>query len=55
MAGLGLGETDTGRMLCLFASFLSVLIKVVGEACLSSNAYYPRTPDYTLYSGVNAC
>ena len=26
-----------------------------GEACLSSNAYYPRTPDYTLYSGVHVC
>ena len=25
------------------------------EACLSSNAYYPRTPDYTLYSGVLVC
>ena len=23
--------------------------------CLPSNAYYPRTPDYTLYSGVNVC
>ena len=23
---------------------------MVGEACLSSNAYYPRTPDYNLYS-----
>ena len=28
---------------------------MVGEACLPSNAYYPRTPDYTLYSGVHAC
>ena len=28
---------------------------MVGEACLSSNAYYPRTPDYTLYSGVHVC
>ena len=27
----------------------------VGEACLPSNAYYPRTPDYTLYSGVHVC
>ena len=26
---------------------------MVGEACLPSNAYYPRTPDYTLYYGVN--
>ena len=24
---------------------------MVGEACLPSNAYYPRTSDYTLYSG----
>ena len=23
---------------------------MVGEACLPSNAYYPRTPDCTLYS-----
>ena len=28
---------------------------MVGEACLSSNAYYPRTPDYTPYSGVHVC
>ena len=28
---------------------------MVGEACLPSNAYYPRTPDYTLYSGAHAC
>ena len=26
---------------------------MVGEACLPSNAYYPRTPDYTLCSGVH--
>ena len=26
-----------------------------GEACLRSNAYYPRTPDYTLYAGVYVC
>ena len=26
---------------------------MVGEACLPSIAYYPRTPDYTLCSGVN--
>ena len=26
---------------------------MVGEACLPRNAYYPRTPDYTLYSGVH--
>ena len=28
---------------------------MVGEACLPSNAYYPRMPDYTLYSGVHVC
>ena len=28
---------------------------MVGEAFLPSNAYYPRTPDYTLYSGVHVC
>ena len=27
----------------------------MGEACLPSNAYYPRTHDYTLYSGVHVC
>ena len=28
---------------------------MVGDACLSSNAYYPRTPGYTLYTGVHVC
>ena len=28
---------------------------MVGEACLPSNAYYPRTPDYTLCSGAHVC
>ena len=28
---------------------------MVGEACLPSKAYYPRTPDYTLCSGVHVC
>ena len=28
---------------------------MVGEACLPSNAYYPRTPDYVLYSRVHVC
>ena len=28
---------------------------MVGEACLPGNAYYPRTPDYTFYSGVHVC
>ena len=28
---------------------------MVGEACLPSNAYYPRTHDYTLYSGIHVC
>ena len=27
----------------------------VGEACLPSNAYYPRTPDYTLCTEVHVC
>ena len=26
-----------------------------GDACLPSNAYYPRTPDYILYTGVHVC
>ena len=26
---------------------------MVGEACLPSNAYYPRTADYTFYFGVH--
>ena len=28
---------------------------MVGEACFPSNAYCPRTPDYTLFSGVHIC
>ena len=28
---------------------------MVSEACLLSNAYYPRTPDYTLYFGIHVC
>ena len=28
---------------------------MAGEASLPSNAYYPRMPDYTLYSGVHVC
>ena len=28
---------------------------MVGEARLPNNAYYPRTPDYTLYFGVHVC
>ena len=28
---------------------------MVGEACLPSNAKYPRTLDYTFYSGVHVC
>ena len=27
---------------------------MVGEACFPSNAYYPRMPEYTFYSGVHA-
>ena len=40
-------------LLPIFPSFRSM--GMVGEACLPSNAYYPRTPDYTLYSGVHVC
>ena len=28
---------------------------MVSEACLSTNAYYPQTSDYTLYSGGYVC
>ena len=28
---------------------------MVNEACLPNNTYYPRMPDYTLYSGVQVC
>ena len=28
---------------------------MVDEAYFPSNAYYPRTPDNTLYSGVHVC
>ena len=34
---------------------MSIKVGMVGDACLPSNAYYPRTPDYTLYSGVHVC
>ena len=44
---------DGHTLLPTFPSFRSV--GMVGEACLPSNAYYPRTPDYTLYSGVHVC
>ena len=40
-------------LLPTFPSFRSM--GMVGEACLPSNAYYPRTPDYTLYSGLHVC
>ena len=40
-------------LLPTFSSFRPV--GMVGEACLPSNAYYPRTPDYNLYSGVHVC
>ena len=40
-------------LLPIFSSFRPM--DMVGEACLPSNAYYPRTPDYTLYSGVHVC
>ena len=38
-------------LLQIFPSFRPM--GMVGEACC--NAYYPRTPDYTLYSGVQVC
>ena len=37
----------------LLPKFLS--FRPMGEAGLPSNAYYPRTPDYTLYTGVHIC
>ena len=40
-------------LLAIFPSFRPM--GMVGEACLPSNAYYPRTPDYTLCSGVHVC
>ena len=40
-------------LLPIFPSFRPM--GMVGEACLPSNAYYPRTPDYTLCSGVHVC
>ena len=40
-------------LLPIFPSFRPM--GMVVEACLPSNAYYPRTPDYTLYSGVHVC
>ena len=40
-------------LLPIFPSFRPM--GMVGKACLPSNAYYPRTPDYTLYSGVHVC
>ena len=44
-------STDT--LLPIFPSFRPT--GMVGEACLLSNAYYPRTPDYNLCSGVHVC
>ena len=40
-------------LLSIFPSFGPM--GMVGEACLPSNAYYPRTPDYPLCSGVHVC
>ena len=40
-------------LLPIFPSFRPM--GMVGEACLPNNAYYPRTPDYTLCSGVRVC
>ena len=45
---------NTGHtLLPIFHSFRPM--GMVGEACLPSNAYYPRTPDYTLCSRVHVC
>ena len=40
-------------LLPLFPSFRPM--SMMGKACLPSNAYYLRTPDYTLCSGVHVC
>ena len=40
-------------LLPTFSSFRPM--GMVGEACLPSNTYYPRTADYTFYSGVHVC
>ena len=40
-------------LLTTFPSFRPMDMQ--GEACLPNNAYYSRTPDYTLYSGVHVC
>ena len=42
-----------GLYTCLKVRYLS--LGMVGEACLPSNAYYLRTPDYILCSGVHVC
>ena len=40
----------------LLPTFLSFRpMGMVGEACLPNNAYYPRTTDYTLHSGIHVC
>ena len=40
-------------LLPIFPSFRPM--GMVGEAYLPSNAYYPRMPDYTLYSWIHVC
>ena len=40
-------------LLLIFPSFRPM--DMVSEACLPNNSYSPRTPDYTLYSGVDVC
>ena len=40
-------------LLLIIPSFRPV--DMMGKACLPSNAYYPRTPDYSLYSWVHVC
>ena len=46
-------QTPGHTLLPTFASFRTM--GMVGEACLPSNAYHPRTPDCTLYSCVHVC
>ena len=49
--GLARYGSTIGLHLPIFPSFRPM--GMMGEACLPSNAYYPRTPDYTLYFGVH--
>ena len=49
-------QTLSENTLCVNLTLPAIhIVGMVGEACLPSNAYYPRTPDYTLCSGVHVC